>query len=61
MNQIPTTSRKGMWINEPLEVVMNGVERGRCSLKKANKSWNILLSSFFDHLNKKTRSRKMGP
>jgi hypothetical protein len=48
-----------MWINEPLEVVMDDVERGRCSLRKANMSWNIILSSFFDHLNKKTRFRKM--
>jgi hypothetical protein len=49
-----------MWINEPLEVVMDDVERGRCSLRKASMSWNILLSSFSDHLNKKTRFRKMG-
>jgi hypothetical protein len=39
---------------------MDDVERGRCSLRKASVSWNIFWSSFFDHLNKKTRSRKMG-
>jgi hypothetical protein len=50
-----------MWINEPLEVVTDGVERGRCSLRKASMSWNLFLSSFSDHLNKKTRFRKMGP
>jgi hypothetical protein len=49
-----------MWINERLEVVMDDGERGRCSLREASMSWNIFLSSFFDHLNKKTRSRKMG-
>jgi hypothetical protein len=30
-------------------------------LKKANWSWNIPLTSLFDHLNGKIRSQKMGP
>jgi hypothetical protein len=37
------------------------VKRRTCSLRKARMSWNIILSSLIDHLNKKTRSRKMGP
>jgi hypothetical protein len=39
---------------------MNVVERGTLSLKRISKSWNILMSSIADHLNGKTRSRKMG-
>jgi hypothetical protein len=49
-----------MWTNEALEVTMDVVERGTHSLRRANRSWNIPMSSFFDHLNGKTRSKKMG-
>jgi hypothetical protein len=40
---------------------MEAIERGRHSLRKVNRSWNIPLNSLFDHLNGKTRSNKMGP
>jgi hypothetical protein len=60
INHIPIASRKGMWTNEALEITMD-VKRGTCSLRRARMSWNILLSSFIDHLNSKTRSKKMGP
>jgi hypothetical protein len=49
-----------MWTNEALEATMDVVERGRHSLRRANRSWNIPMRSFFDHLNGKTRSKKMG-
>jgi len=49
-----------MWTNEALEITMD-VKRRICSLRKARMSWNIILSSLIDHLNKKTRFRKMGP
>ncbi len=49
-----------MWINEA-KSSMDVIERGTCSLRKANSSWNIPLNSFFDRINEKTRSRKMGP
>jgi hypothetical protein len=39
---------------------MDVVERRIHSSRKANKSWNIPMSSFFDHINGKTRSQKMG-
>jgi hypothetical protein len=44
-----------------LEAIMDVVERETHSLRRANKSWNIPMSSTTDHLNGKTRSRKMGP
>jgi hypothetical protein len=38
-----------MWINEALKSSMDVIERGTCSLRKANNSWNIPLNSVFDH------------
>ncbi len=61
INWIPIASRKGMWMDEALKTLVDVVERGICSLRKASRSWNIPLSSFFNHLNGKTRSRMMGP
>ncbi len=49
-----------MWINEMLEIAMDVVERWAHSLRRANKSWNIPMSSIVDHLNGKTISEKMG-
>jgi hypothetical protein len=40
---------------------MDVVERGNTSLKKAINYWNILVTSFLNHLNGKTRSMKVGP
>jgi hypothetical protein len=50
-----------MWTNETLETSINVVERGTRSLRKANKSWNISMSSLINHLNGKTRFGNMGP
>ncbi len=61
LNRINIASKKRMWIDETLETTMDVIERERCYLRKAIKSWNIPLSSLFDHLNGKTRFRKMGP
>jgi hypothetical protein len=49
-----------MWTNETLEATMAIVERGTHSLRRSSRSWNIPMSSFFDHLNGKTKSKKMG-
>jgi hypothetical protein len=49
-----------MWTNEALEATMDVVERRTHSLRRANRSWNIPMNSFFDHLNGKIRSKKMG-
>jgi hypothetical protein len=48
-------------MDEALQTAMDVVERGTHSLKRANKSWNIPMSSLSNHLNGKTRSKKMGP
>jgi hypothetical protein len=40
---------------------MEVIEAMTHSLQKVNKSWGMLLTSLFDHLNGKIRSRKMGP
>jgi hypothetical protein len=50
-----------MWTNEMLKATMDVIKRGTHFLKRANKSWNIPMSSFANHLNEKTKSRKMGP
>lgn len=60
LNQLPLTTRRGMWTNETLEAIMDAIERGTYSLRKGNSSWNILMSSLFYHLNGKTKSMKMG-
>jgi hypothetical protein len=40
---------------------MDVVEKGHTSLRKVVKYWNIPLSSFLNHMNGRTRSRKVGP
>ncbi len=40
---------------------MEVVEQGTCSLHGASKIFHIFLSFLFDHLTRRTRSRKMGP
>jgi hypothetical protein len=40
---------------------MDAVEKKTHSSRKANRSWNIPMSSRFNHLNGETRSKKMGP
>jgi hypothetical protein len=61
LNRMPSTIKKGMWMNEALETTMDVVERVTPSLRKVNKSWNIPMSSSSNHLNGKIRSNKMGP
>ncbi len=48
-------------MDETLKTTMDVVERGTHSLRRANRSWNIPMSSLFDHLCGKIRSRKIGP
>ncbi len=40
---------------------MDVIENGTTSLKKASRHYNIPLTSLFDHLYGKTRSRKLRP
>jgi hypothetical protein len=44
-----------------LEEAMDVIENGTTSLKKASRHYNIPLTSLFDHLYGKTRSRKLRP
>jgi hypothetical protein len=50
-----------MWINEALELIMDAIENGTFSLRRASRAWNIPMSSISNHLNGKTKSRKIGP
>jgi hypothetical protein len=54
-NPINTRSK---WSTQALEKAMDVIERGTTSLRKANRHWNISLTSMFDHLYGKARSRK---
>jgi hypothetical protein len=47
--------------HKALEEAMDVVERRTTSLRKASRHWNIPLTSLFDHLYGKTRSRKVRP
>jgi len=40
---------------------MDAVERGHTSLTKASMYWTIPFTSLLDHLNGRTRSKKVGP
>jgi hypothetical protein len=57
---MPLTIRRSMWTNEALKTTMDVVEKGTHSLRRTNKSWNIPMNSLSNHLNGKTRFRKMG-
>jgi hypothetical protein len=56
----PLISR-GKWTSEQLEEVMDEVENGTISLRRASRRWNIPLTSLSNHLYGKTRTRKLGP
>ncbi len=49
---------KCKWTNQQLEKAIDIIDRGVTSMIEANKHWNIPLSSFVDHLNGKTKSKK---
>jgi len=40
---------------------MDVVKMGHTSLEKANRNWNILLTSFLNHLNAKIKNKKVSP
>jgi hypothetical protein len=47
--------------DQALEDAIEVVESRTSSLKGATRSWYISLTNFSNQLNKKTRSRKVGP
>jgi hypothetical protein len=60
LNRMPPKTKRGMWTDEMPEVAMDLIKGGTHSLRKVNKSWDIPMSSIIDHLNGKTKSKKMG-
>jgi hypothetical protein len=55
LNQVPLTTKRGMWIDEALELTMDVVENETYSLQRASRARNILMSSIFYHMNGKTK------
>ncbi len=55
------TNPRGKWSSESLEATMDVVEKNITYLREANKFWGIPITSLFDHLYEKTKSRKIGP
>jgi hypothetical protein len=51
---------KDKWTNEALEEAMDTIENGTTSLSKASTHCNIPFILLFNHLYKKTRSKKHG-
>jgi hypothetical protein len=52
---------RSKWTSEKLEKAMDAMENGTTFLRRVSKQWNIPLTSLFDHLYAKTRTRKLGP
>jgi hypothetical protein len=50
---VPPKVKRSVWTNELLEEAMDVIERGTHSIRRANKSWNVPMSSLVDHLNEK--------
>jgi hypothetical protein len=59
-NKVPTLTQQGRWTSEALEEAMNVVKRRETSLMKVSKFWYIPLTSLSNHLNGRTRSKKVG-
>ncbi len=51
---------RGTWTTEALEEAIEAIEVRRCSMRRVSRSWNIPLNFLCVHLNKQTRSKKMG-
>jgi hypothetical protein len=47
------------WTDEALEEIMDAIESGNTTLRKANRFWSIPLNSLFNHLNGKTWTKKV--
>jgi hypothetical protein len=60
-NKAPTTSERGEWINQALDNAMEVVKSITSPLKGATRPWYISFTNLSNHLNKKTRSRKVRP
>jgi hypothetical protein len=54
-NRVPSTTKRGMWIDETLKLAMDVVHNVTYSLRRVGKAWNIPMNSISDHLNGKTK------
>jgi hypothetical protein len=61
VNKSPHLHPRGTWVVETLEKSMDIIQKRHFSMKRANQHWHIPLTSLSDHLNGKTRSRKVRP
>jgi hypothetical protein len=61
VNRVVSINNKGKWIDQALEEAMVAIEKCTYSLRVANMSWNILMTSFSSHLFRKTKTWKHGP
>lgn len=53
VNKCNIVNWRGKWTNKALEKAMDVFERGATSLRKANRTSNIFLTSFSNHMNGK--------
>jgi hypothetical protein len=51
----------GTWTTETLEEEMDTIQKRHFSMRRANQDWHIFLTFPLNHLNGRTRSRKVGP
>ncbi len=56
-NRVPTLNQWGRWTFAALEEVMDTMERGQTSFRKAKKFRHIPLTFLLDHSNGKTKSK----
>jgi uncharacterized protein YdeI (YjbR/CyaY-like superfamily) len=61
LNKVSIVLPRGKWIDQELEETMDVMEKGHNSLMRANKHWNIPLTSLSNHLNDKTKAKTRGP
>jgi hypothetical protein len=61
LNRVSIVLPRDKWIDQELEDTMNAMEKGHISLMKANKNWNIPLTSLSNDLNGKTKTKTRGP
>jgi hypothetical protein len=61
VNRVVSINNKGKWIDQALEETMATIEKCTCTLRVASMSWDIPMTSFLNHLFRKTKSWKYGP
>jgi hypothetical protein len=57
--RIPIVSERGKWIDETLKKTMDAIGNDNITLRKVSRLWSIPLSSLSNHLNDRTRTKKV--